>query len=443
MNCPKCGYLQEERLDCRKCGVVFSKYYALHSQEMPLQSDSREASLPPYPPSPETYLPDLIEMRQSLKEVTRRLNETEFERAERIRISGEIRSLDQKMQDLQAQFASSIEGFEKKAESLTSSELPSEEYLRKLNAELIEAYMDPFLKRLNQVEQKAGKKQNGNSRETEADVHFQSVLQDMEQRMAALENPELENGSSGEQRAEGRLNQENILKELEEIRLSLQNVTLKYSDIGELKKNHLVLMSKIESIQQEMDSTKEESSGTFSTKLPEFETEVQALRAEVRQAIKRLEALESSPLLSAHSVQSLEQEIGSLKDMQADEDQRTQAAVARFEDSLTEKLSSVMALPEDLKWTNQRCQLMEENLARANQDLNGLNKRTEELDSGIAGVSGEAQQVRNELTALTERLDMFMSNAFPEPKSSTEEDVRAIRDDIHRMLEMVLKPVAS
>jgi chromosome segregation ATPase len=444
VNCPKCGYLQEERLDCRKCGVVFSKYYALHNQEKTLQSDSREASSPqPHVPSSETYLPDLVEIRQNLKEVARRLNETEFERAERVRLSGEIRSLDQKIQDLQAQFASSIEGLEEKAESLVASAFPSEDHLRKLNVELIETYLDPFLKRLDQVEKKAEKKQNANSRDPEGDDHFQNLLRGLEQRMAALEKPEPRGADSAEQQSGGMLDQEKILNEFDEIRLSLQNVTLKYSEIGELKKNHLVLMSKIETIQQEVDASKMESSGALSTKIPELETEVHALRAEVRQALGRLETLESSPLQSAQSMQFFEQEIGSLRETQAKEPQRTQAAIAGLETSLTEKLSSVMGLSEDLKWISQRCQSLEESFARAGRDLNEAGKKIAELDSGIAGVVGEAQQLRTEQAAHAERLDMIMSHAFPEPKSSTEEDVRAIRDDIHRMLEMVVKPVAG
>jgi len=293
------------------------------------------------------------------------------------------------------------------------------------------------------VEQKAGMLQKVNSLEPEADAHFQTVLRGLEQRMAALERLERGDSDTGAQQAKDALNQEQILKEFDELRLSLQNVTVKYSEIGELKKNHLVLMSKIETIQQEVDASKKESSGTLSTKIPELETEVHALRAEVRQALGRLETLESSPLLSAQSMQFFEQEIGSLRETQAKEPQRTQAAIAGLETSLTEKLSSVMGLSEDLKWISQRCQSLEESFARAGRDLNEAGKKIAELDSGIAGVVGEAQQLRTEQAAHAERLDMIMSHAFPEPKSSTEEDVRAIRDDIHRMLEMVVKPVAG
>jgi chromosome segregation ATPase len=444
VNCPKCGYHQEERLDCRKCGVVFSKFYALHNQEKPLQSDSHETSSPqPSMPSAEAYPPDIAEIRQNLRDVARRLTETEFERAERIRISAEVRSLNQKIQDLHSQFASSVEGLEKKAECLVSSALPTEEHLRKLNVELIESCLDPFLKRLDQVEQKAESRQKRNSREPEGDEHFQNVLRGLEQRMSALEKPEPGDADFPEQRLDETLNQEKILRQVDEIRVSLQNVTLKYSEIGELKKNHLVLLSKIESIQQEMDSSKKESSGTSLIKIPEIETEIRALRAEVRQAIKRLETLESSPLLSVTGIQSLEQEIDFLKETQANEPQRTRAAIAGLEASLIEKFSSVMNLPKDLKSINQRCQSLEENFTSASRDLGEADKKTAELGSGLARVRGEAQQLKNELVTLTEKLDMIVAQVLPEPRSSAEEDVRAIRDDIRRILEMVLRPVAG
>jgi archaellum component FlaC len=443
VNCPKCGFLQEERLDCKKCGVVFSKYIALHNQEKQLQSDSREASSPlPQFASAEPYLPDLAEMRQSLKEMGRRLSETEFERAERVRISGELRSLDQKFQDLQVQFASSIAGLEEKAENMVSSTLPTEEDLRKLSLELIEAYLDPLLKRLDQVEQKVEKRQNGNSKGMQADVHFQNALQGLEQRMAALEKTEPKDAEFVAPDTKGALDQEKILKEFEDIRFSLQNATLKYSEIGELKKNHLVLMSKIESIQQEQDSSKKERSEAVSNKISEIETEVLALRAEVRQAIKSLETIESSALLSMQAIQSLEQEVGTFKEAQENEPQRIQAVIAGFETSQAQKLSPLTALPEDLKWVAKRCQLLEENLARVGQDVDGFDKKSSEMDSSIAGIMEDARQVRSELVALTERFDIFMSQPLPEPRSSTEDDMRAIRGDIHRILEIVLKPVA-
>jgi len=443
VNCPKCGFLQEERLDCKKCGVVFSKYFALHNQEQQLQSESREvSSQQPQFTSTEPYHPDLVEMRQSLKEIGRRLNETDFERAERVRMNGELRTLDQRIQALQAHFESTVAGFEEKAAAMLSSALPSEEDLRKFNIELIEAYLEPLLKRLDQIEQKAEKRQNGNSHEMQVDAHFQNVVQGLERRMAVLEKPEPKGAELVEQHSLSKFDQEKIQKEFEEIRLALQNATLKYSEIGELKKNNLVLMSKLESVQQEVNSSKKDSSGALATRVSELETEVLALRAEVRQAIKCLETLESSTLLSMQAVQSLEQDAQSLKETQANEPERIQAALAELETSQAQKFSPLAALPEDFKWVSERCSTLEENLARTGQDINRFDEKINELDSGIAGSASEAQQLRCELVALTERFDLFISQSLPDSRPSTEEDMRAIRSDIHRILEIVLRPVA-
>jgi chromosome segregation ATPase len=442
VNCPKCGYVQEERLDCRKCGVVFSKYYALHSQDTPPHADSREASSPPPHTSTESYLPDLVEMRQSLKDIGRRLNETDFERAERNRLSGEVRALDQRIQELQAQLAASVEGLEKRTSNLVSSLLPSEEHLKRLNLDLIEAYLVPLLTRLDQVEEKAGLRLKDSSLENEA--HLQNILREVERRLEALEEQKskAKDELAGKPVAESIFDPEKILKEVEELRMSLHNVTVRYSEIGELKKNHLVLMSQMESIRQEMDSSKKESAAALSSKIPELEMEVHALRAEVRQAINRLETIESYPLSSAQDLQSLRNEVETLKETHANELAKTQAAIAGLEAVLTERLSSVTGLPEDLKWVNQRCQFLEENLARVCQDLNGAFKKTADLDDGITSILGESQQVRGELQALGEKLEQVMSQPPPEPRPPMEEDVHAIRNDLRRVLEMVVKPGA-
>src|SRR5688500_8980743 len=87
LNCPKCGHEQEERLDCKKCGVVFTKFYALYPQQ------GATTTLPD-----STEVMELTEISRLIRDLSRRFNEFEFERAERARLRGDLRVLDQKVE---------------------------------------------------------------------------------------------------------------------------------------------------------------------------------------------------------------------------------------------------------------------------------------------------------------------------------------------------------
>src|SRR5512137_1822659 len=80
--CPKCGYEQEERLDCLKCGIVFSKFHALHVADKVPQAEIPE--VPPLPPmlseDPSSF--DLAELRQQVRDLGRQFTAVEFERVE-------------------------------------------------------------------------------------------------------------------------------------------------------------------------------------------------------------------------------------------------------------------------------------------------------------------------------------------------------------------------
>jgi len=41
--CPKCGFDQDERIDCLRCGVIFSKYFAVHPEARPVRAESADA----------------------------------------------------------------------------------------------------------------------------------------------------------------------------------------------------------------------------------------------------------------------------------------------------------------------------------------------------------------------------------------------------------------
>ncbi len=138
MICPKCGYEQEERLDCIKCGIVFSKYMALHlggKQNRP--EPFPQISIPEALPE-ETMAPELLDLRQSLREVQRRLGDVEFERAERALIKNELKSLDQRIQGLLEPLASRISALEARLDLLAQAPPPpSRDDMEKLRGQLL------------------------------------------------------------------------------------------------------------------------------------------------------------------------------------------------------------------------------------------------------------------------------------------------------------------
>ena len=113
ITCPKCGYAQEERLDCRKCGIIFSKYYALHPPDKSAEGKGIENSNPQEPSSQELKLL-VSDIQLQIRDITAKFSETEFEKAERNRLQKELKELDQKFQSSLEELTARLEGYEKR-----------------------------------------------------------------------------------------------------------------------------------------------------------------------------------------------------------------------------------------------------------------------------------------------------------------------------------------
>jgi chromosome segregation ATPase len=122
MNCPKCGYSQEERLDCVKCGVVFSKYHALFT------ADSKKSVADSNSQDDQNQLSTLAELRQQIWEMNRRYNEIEFDKAERGRFRADLKNLEQKLQDNSTQITNQLSQLESQLEALANN--PEQSQLR-------------------------------------------------------------------------------------------------------------------------------------------------------------------------------------------------------------------------------------------------------------------------------------------------------------------------
>lgn len=119
MNCPKCGYEQEERLECLKCGIVFSKYTALYRPDR-LQGPEEAGGIQARAVPDEESDFGLMELRQALRDVSRRFGEIEFERAQRHQLRAEIRNLEQKLQEELSGLAARFDDAEKRHNELKS-----------------------------------------------------------------------------------------------------------------------------------------------------------------------------------------------------------------------------------------------------------------------------------------------------------------------------------
>jgi len=289
VNCPKCGFLQEERIDCRKCGVVFSKYLALRGQnpamppDVPGPQNNFNASPEGSPEEP----PELLEIRRFLKDVQQRFNELEFERAERRRIGGELRSLEARLEENLDRISALEEGMEQSLSALAAlPEPPSRGEFAELRKEVSAIDIEAIGRRIERVEQGLATCIDALARLADSGVHEQLTRLD-----ARLTSVEAAAANSAQVKAEPP--PDSVLKELGELKAALQNVTLRYSEIGELKKNHLVLRDMLESLEQSTASLRKEALSFNTAKAADLEKEVLALRAELRQWCGRIDGLEA------------------------------------------------------------------------------------------------------------------------------------------------------
>jgi DNA repair exonuclease SbcCD ATPase subunit len=143
MTCPKCGHEQEERLDCLKCGVVFSKYYALFRSSKSPSEKGFEDPIAQEQSEQERRVA-ISDLQLQLREISVRIAEVEFEKAERNQLRTELKNLEQHFQANLEQIALQLEQIEKRLAEPSVSTFQQE----------MEDYFPRLLKRLEQVESK-------------------------------------------------------------------------------------------------------------------------------------------------------------------------------------------------------------------------------------------------------------------------------------------------
>jgi chromosome segregation ATPase len=96
MNCPKCGFLQEMRNDCKKCGVVFSKYHALFpsgktGEGIPAEVVNTQEL------SGQSFRMMIEELQEQVRTLSTRCSQVEFEKAERTQLRQDLKNIERQL----------------------------------------------------------------------------------------------------------------------------------------------------------------------------------------------------------------------------------------------------------------------------------------------------------------------------------------------------------
>jgi TolA-binding protein len=137
MNCPKCGFAQEQRLDCKKCGVVFSKYYALYPSTKPAVPTASDDPIEQELLERERKSA-IADLQTQIRELNARLEEMAFEKAERNQLRTDLKNLEKQLQENLDLTSSRFQEFDKflgtmPAEGLEASEARAENFHDEVN----------------------------------------------------------------------------------------------------------------------------------------------------------------------------------------------------------------------------------------------------------------------------------------------------------------------
>jgi hypothetical protein len=181
LNCPKCGYEQDTRLDCLKCGIVFSKYSARNGDRAATSILSEFQQ----PGTGEDTSPvTLLELRQELRDLAHRFHEVEFERAERGQLRTEVHNLDRRIESAAEQASIRLDSLEKRENEPPPLPLPLHLGDQPdLQGEIQRLMIEPLMEKLAQIDARVQKleesvnllthpPEDGQDRQPlEADVH--------------------------------------------------------------------------------------------------------------------------------------------------------------------------------------------------------------------------------------------------------------------------------
>lgn len=448
MNCPKCGFVQEERADCRKCGVVIAKFLALRAQETPPAPETRE-SLPAPDNRPEEYptvdTPLLLDIRQTLKNLQQRFQELEFEKAERRRVRGELHALDMRLQDVSARLAARQDEIEHAAKLAEHPPAPTLQDFAALKMEVRAMDATGIYRRIDRME-----------------VLLQSLAQDLAAKADSQESFLLTELDQRLREAEGRIEAladakaaglgENALAQLDtalssfsDLKSALHGVTIRYSEIGELKKNQLVLRDMVESLQHAAETAGKEAANGGNGRMAELEKEVSALKAEVRKAYEHLELLDSHatsaasapPSVSLEAVETLRRDLADMAGNRAQESEQMHSEMAALGLKVRECLQTLAQLPEGMESfadqmlrIDQQYQPLLPALDQMSSATSEITQKMADLGRDYALLQEEFHQAHDRIRALEDRFDGMNPRQQADADNALPVDMYCIRKNL-------------
>lgn len=449
VNCPKCGFVQEERADCKKCGVVFAKFYALHAPDSLAAAAVQEpqrASNESAKEKPCLELPGLLEFRQHLRDLQERFNELESERAGRQRIRNEIRALEERLQESLEQITTRQDEIERRiSEPDSPAGMPTLQDLADLRMEL---QAIDFKSIQNRFERLEGRLQLCTEElAARSDPQLLELLPMLDGRLTEVEGriDELLETEGARLPNEAQAQLDATVKALEELKTGLQNVTVRYSEIGELKKNHLVLHNMIESLQQGMESLGKESTKAVAGKIAELEKEVFALKAEVRKAYERMESLEAqappgtepSEAAALSEISSLREEVVALGRLRTEEQEQMQSELGALEAKVNESFQILTKLPEKLESFSSQILRLEPQCQPLNQTPDEVSGAGSVVPQKITDLGRQATELReallkarSQMQALQAQFDDFAAHPPLRGSAPAQVDMFAIRENL-------------
>jgi DNA repair exonuclease SbcCD ATPase subunit len=414
MKCPKCGHSQEERQDCLRCGIVFAKYYAMYPQGTDLPMEGQEKMVASYAVPADTLSAEVSELRQGVREIASRLSDVEFDHAERSLLRGEVKTVEQRVTELVEDLRNRMLALEERTSGLEQAEARPEPpgiTIEEVAGRL--AQMDEQLDRL--VSQPPS--QDPVTAETIRKVAMrQSGLEDRIDKLVAG----LQLGAEAGQPAE---------RALEELRQAVQTATVRYSEIGELKKNHLVLQNEVETLRRDQEVLLSRPANGTAARLAQLESEVAALRAELRQALKRLESMESGLALQMQEVRSPASGEADAKGLSS--------ALAQLDASIKEDRAAWAKQNEffssELRRFEDWNQSMSTGLQETSDGLKESCRRMEGLLSDVSVLKQDSTQLRARLQALQDRPQKPVQARAANQPPKVEGELHAIREGLDQI----------